>query len=90
MKYHGFLSYPHGDGGLLGLTFHNMLSHNLGIHLWYDMPVTHVHSFKKLKECIINSDIFFVILNKDILSTKICQSGFSVASEYNKPIQIIV
>ena len=90
MKYHGFLSYPRGDGGILGANFYNVLHNNLGINLWYDMPITHTHSFEKMKKGILASDIFFVILTKDILSTQICQNAFAVAIEYNKPIQIII
>ena len=43
----------------------------------------------KIKEGLLNSDIFLLVLTKDILSASFCQRAFAIAIKNKKPIQII-
>ena len=89
MKYHAFLCFPCNDGGLLGAILNQALS-DIGVRLWYNLPVTEMQTYDKIKEGLLNSDIFLLVLTKDILSASFCQRAFAIAIKNKKPIQIII
>ena len=89
MKYHAFLCFPCADGGLLGATLNQALS-DIGIRLWYNLPVTEMQTYEKVKEGLLNSDIFLLVLTENILSASFCQCAFAIAIEHKKPIQILI